>query len=134
MGFLTDKKFFIKHGFEVCDNAFPYFELLQYKINNNATNPEFTSNAKTGIYHNKKDFTFIYSNQCPYTEEYAKLMADVCKKRGKTTEILKLKDKNDAQKYGSPFGTFGIYYKGRFIHHEIMPENKFAKFLNKSGI
>jgi hypothetical protein len=42
-----------------------------------------------------------------------------------------LKDKNDAQKIGSPFGTYGIYYKGKFLTHEVMPEKKFNKFLDK---
>jgi hypothetical protein len=65
-------------------------------------------------------------------EEYAKTMAEVCEQRGKTTELIKLKNKTDAQKLGSPFGTFGIYYNGKFIHHEPMTEKKFNKFLDKT--
>jgi ribosomal protein S18 acetylase RimI-like enzyme len=134
MGFLTDKKFFVKHGFETCDTAYPYFELLSYKLNKNASDPAFTDNARNGVFNNNKDFSFVFSNQCPYAEEYAKLMADVCEKRGKTTELVKINTTEDARKYGSPFGTFGIYYNGKFIHHEVMPEKKFNKFLDKNQI
>jgi hypothetical protein len=31
--FLTDKKFYLKQGFEVVDSAPPYFELLVLKFN-----------------------------------------------------------------------------------------------------
>ena len=40
MPFLNDKKFFLKKGFEVCDAAPPYFELLVKKFND-AAPPEF---------------------------------------------------------------------------------------------
>ena len=131
MGFLTDKSFFQKHGFVTCDTAYPYFELLVRKLSSTAFQPKFTQNAKQGIFNNSKEFSFVFSNQCPYMEEYAKIMADVCEQRGKTTELIKLENKTNAQKLGSPFGTFGIYYNGKFMHHEPMPEKKFKKFLDK---
>jgi len=58
-------------------------------------------------------------------------MAEVCEKRGMSVEIIKLKSSEEAQQLGSPFGTFGVYYKGKFIHHEPMPEKKFNKYLDK---
>jgi ribosomal protein S18 acetylase RimI-like enzyme len=131
MGFLTDKKFFGKFGFETTDTAYPYFELLVFKFNPSSSSPKFTKTAKEGIFNNKADFSFVFSNQCPYMEEYATLMVEMCKKRGKTTEIIKLKNHVDAQKFGSPFGTFGVYYEGNFVHHEPMPEKKFNKLLDK---
>ena len=48
-----------------------------------------------------------------------------------SVEIIKLKSSEEAQQLGSPFGTFGVYYKGKFIHHEPMPEKKFNKYLDK---
>ncbi len=131
MGFLTDKTFFVKYGFETCDKAYPYFELLSLKLNKNAKAPVFTDNAKEGVFGSKKDVSFVYSNQCPFTEEYSKIMSDVAEKYGLKTEIIKLTDYSKAQKLGSPFGTFGIYYKGKFVHHELMPEKKFIRFLDK---
>jgi len=131
MGFLTGKKIFIKHGFETCDRAYPYFELLVKRFDEDSMFPKFTSNAKEGVFEDKTDFSIIFSNQCPFMEEYSELMAKVCEERGMSAEIIKLKSSDEAQQFGSPFGTFGVYYKGKFIHHEPMPEKKFNKYIDK---
>ena len=126
---LTPNKIFEKEGFEICDTAPPYFELRVLKINKKAKSPEFSENAKKGIFKHKKDFSFVYSNQCPFVEEYVGIMADVLKKKKISFEIIKLESKNDAQKLPCPFGAFSLFYKGKIKTHEIMPEKKFEKFL-----
>ena len=107
--FLTDRKFFIKHGFETVDSAPPYFELLALKFNENAQNPQFNDNAKKATYPDKDGFAFVYSNQCPFMEEYVNLLAGILKDKKIPFEIKKLESREDAQKFGSPFGTLGIY-------------------------
>ena len=44
--FLADKKFLLHKGFEVCDNAQPYFELLKLDFENSETNVCFLPNVK----------------------------------------------------------------------------------------
>jgi len=127
--FLTDKKFFIKHGCEVVDTAKPYFELLTLKLNSASPNPQFTLNAKEGHCHIKNGFAFIYSNQCPFMEEYVNLLASVCKKRNIPNKIIKINNYTEAQNIGSPFGTLGIYYNSKFLTHELMTEQKFEILL-----
>jgi ribosomal protein S18 acetylase RimI-like enzyme len=105
MPFLTDKKFFEHFGFKVVDQAQPYFELLAYKINKNSPNPQFAPSVKKGKISTKKDFSFIYSDQCPYMEEYVSIMANVLIKKKISHELIKLTNKTEAQKLGSPFGT-----------------------------
>jgi N-acetylglutamate synthase-like GNAT family acetyltransferase len=128
--FLTDKKFYIKHGFEIVDSAAPYFELLFFKLNKNAKNPAFTENAKKGTCSYKEGFAFIYSNQCVFMEEYVSLLSQVSKKRNIPFKIIKLKSSSEAKEIGSPFGTLGIYYKGEFKTHELMTESKFEKLID----
>ena len=70
-----------KEGFETCDTEPPYFELMVLKFNKNAKSPEFSPNSKKGICDNKKGFTFIHSNQCPFMEEYVGIMTNVLKKK-----------------------------------------------------
>jgi predicted GNAT family N-acyltransferase len=127
--FLTDKKFYEHNGFEVVDSANPYFELLVLKFNKNVKNPEFTKNAKQGTCDNKKGFTFIYSNQCPFMDEYVKLLSNICKNKIIPCVVINLKNCKEAQAKASPFGTLGIYYNGEFKTHELMPEKKFEKFI-----
>lgn len=129
--FLTDKKFYEHNGFEVVDFAPPYFELLCLKFNKNTRNPEFTKNAKLGTCDNKKGFTFIYSNQCPFMEEYVGLLSDICKNKKNPCKVIHLKDFKEAQAKGSPVGTLGIYYNGELKTHELMPEKKFEKFIEE---
>jgi GNAT superfamily N-acetyltransferase len=127
--FLTDKRFYLHKGFKVVDSAPPYFELLVLKFNKDASEPEFTEKVKLGTCDNKEGFTFIYSNQCPFMEEYVNLFSDICKSRNISSMSICLKDCGEAQAQGSPFGTLGIYYNGEFKTHEIMPEKKFEKFI-----
>lgn len=129
--FLTDKKFFLKHGFVTIDTAKPYFELLVYKINENAPTPKFNDYATTGECANKNGFTFIFSNQCPFMEEYVYLLAEVLKSKNISYSVEHLKSNTEAQQKGSPFGTLGIYYKGKFVTHELMTEKKFSELVEK---
>lgn len=129
--FLTDKKFYTKHGFETVDTAPPYFELLALKINKAAPSPKFSKNVKEGICSNKKGFTIIYSNQCPFAEEYAGIMIDFVKRNNFEATKIKIKTAEDAQKNSSPFGTFGVFYNGKILTHEILSEKKFEKLIQQ---
>lgn len=128
--FLTDKKFFLKQGFVTVDTAPPYFELLALKWNKNAKDPVFTGNAKSGSCMTPKGITFIYSNQCPFMEEYVGLLSRISAKKGLICKTVKLQNAEDVRRMGSPFGTLGIYYNGKFQNHELMPESKFEKYLD----
>lgn len=130
MPFLTDKKFFLHHGFEVVDEAPPYFELLVLKLNSNAKEPEFTEYAKKAVCEQKDGFTFIYSNQCPFMEEYIQLLSKILEKKNIPYEAIKLESSEEAKNIGSPFGTLGIYYNGDFQTHILMSEKKFDKFVD----
>ncbi|MCW7481197.1 GNAT family N-acetyltransferase [Leptospira kanakyensis] len=127
--YLTDKKFYLKHGFELVDTAPPYFELLVLKLNQKAKLPSFSGHTKSKLNSHKKGFAFIYSNQCPFMEEYIVSLANLAKKNKFPVEIKKLKSYKDAQSIGSPFGTFGVYYNGVFLTHELMTEKKFETLL-----
>jgi len=129
--FLTDKKFYLKHGFKTVDTAPPYFELLFLPLKADAIPPKFTDNAKRGTCANKEGFTFIYSNQCPFMEDYMNLLADTLKGKMIQYQIVKLTAHDEANRAGSPFGTLGIYYKGEFVTHELMTQKKFSSLVDE---
>jgi ribosomal protein S18 acetylase RimI-like enzyme len=69
--FLTDKKFYLKHGFRTVDIAPPYFELLALSFKPDGPSPRFADHVKMAYTHaEKKGLTFVYSNQCPFMEDY----------------------------------------------------------------
>jgi len=128
--FLTEKSFFLKKGFEVVDSAEPYFELMALKFNRTAVVPQFSERCKMGTSGYKEGFQFVYANQCPFMDEYVHLLTDLCEKRALSCEMIKIESAEEARRYGSPFGTFGLYYNGLFMTHELMSEKKFEKVLD----
>jgi predicted GNAT family acetyltransferase len=128
--FLTDKRFFLHHGFEVIDTSEPYFELLALKFKKNAENPCFMEKSQKNNL-NKSGFTFVYSNQCPFMEEYVYILSEISEKENISSKIIKLSNFEEAQNLGSPFGTLGIYYNGEFVTHELLSEKKFNKLLTE---
>ncbi len=132
--FLTDKRFYLKNGFVVVDTAAPYFELLFLKFTDSASAPRFSANAKKAECENKKGFTFIYSNQCVFMEEYVALLNSVAMGLGFPCSTIKLETCKNAQKHGSPFGTLGIYHNGAFLTHELMTEEKFKKLIQENCV
>ncbi|MCR9142334.1 MAG: GNAT family N-acetyltransferase [bacterium] len=128
--FLTDPKFYKRHGFETVDTAPPYFELLALRLDPRSPAPKFKSAAKAGRCENKQGFTFIYSNQCPFMEEYVQTLAGIAAGKKAPTNIVKLKTGAEARRLGSPFGTLGIYYQGELVAHDLMPEKKFGQFVD----
>lgn len=127
--FLTDKKFYLKHGFQVVDTAPPYFELLALRFDPQAALPQFTEAAKTGVCSNGEGFTFVYSTQCPHMEKYVGILSEILEKKSIPYKVQWLSSYQEAQACCSPFGTLGIYYAGKFVTHELMIEKNFEKML-----
>lgn len=135
--YMADKKFFIKHGFEVCDTAPPYFELLVYKNDPDAAAPTFNQSSKENITRSNKGLTVYYSNRCLFTEYYTNTkLKELAGREGIPLEIIKIGNIEQARSIPSAFSIYSLFYKGRFITHEIINETKFNKILDavKSGI
>lgn len=135
--YVADKKFFLKHGFEVCDTAPPYFELLVYKKNPNAQMPVFNEAAKLNECENKNGLTVYYSNQCPFTEYYINtVLKGLAEKEDINLEIIHINSKEAAVNLPCAFSIHSIFYNGKFITHEILSEKKFYKLLEdiKKGL
>ncbi len=129
--FLTDKSFYLAQGFAPADAAAPYFELLALRLRADAVLPRFTDAAKTGrCALEDRGLVFIYSDQCPFMEEYVGLMAAAAAEREIPVRVHRLADLREAKTLGSPTGTLGIYYDGGFLTHELMPEKKFSALLD----
>jgi N-acetylglutamate synthase-like GNAT family acetyltransferase len=133
--YLSDKKFFLKQGFEVCDLAPPYFELLVYKNNPKAMSPTFNPPAKHNICTNLKGLTVYYSNQCPYTEYYTNtVLRELALKANIPLNVIKIRTRDEAIHTPSPFTIYSVFYNGKFITHDILNENKFNKLMQTVGI
>jgi len=136
---MTDKRFFEKYGFEVCDTAPRDFELLvkRFDDNEDAPQPRFRESAKRATYEPvdaARRLVFLYTHQCPFTIHYVDEMMAAAEARGIASEKIELTTREAVQNGPSPFGVFGVFYDGEFLTHELMTQNKFGKYLlNKLG-
>lgn len=128
--FTVDKKFYLKKGFEICDEAPPYFEMLVKKFSEDAPTPQFTDKAKKAEIPGKTGLTFIYTDMCPFNADYVDIMVDVAMKHGFQTEKIKVESLKQAKDLPTPFGIFSVFHNGKFLTHEVMAEKKFDKLLN----
>lgn len=131
--YLTDKKFYAAHGFATVDRAAPYFELMVYALHDGAEKPRFTDRARTNESSFKDGIEFVYANQCVFMEEYVPMLDAVARSEGRQTRVVKLLSGEHARACGSPFGTLGIYDRGKFLTHELMTAETFRARLQKGG-
>jgi ribosomal protein S18 acetylase RimI-like enzyme len=127
--FLSDRSFYIKQGFEVCDTAPPYFELLVKPLKKGGALPRFAESVRTGTYKSKSDLALFYSNQCPFTEYWTDEMIRVAAKYKLSAEKIKIDSLRAAQNAPTPFTIFTAFLNGKFLTHEMMAEGKFSKTL-----
>lgn len=130
--FMSEKKFFHKQGFELCDTAAPYFELWYKPFKKNAPIPKFKDCAKNAECDNKNGLSVYYTNACPFTEYYVNIeLKRVAKEKGINLLIKKLATKEQAQNHFVPHTIYSVFYNGKFITQHILNEKNFDKFINK---
>jgi GNAT superfamily N-acetyltransferase len=129
--FLTDRRFFLEHGFATVDTAPPYFELLALPLDAGAALPTFSPAAKRGrTTLAPRGAAFIYSRQCPFMEDYAGQLARVCERRCVPSAVRRLESAAEVRRYGSPFGTFGFFWRGELVSHELVTPARFERQLD----
>ncbi len=132
MPFLSDPQYLKHKGFQLCDTVPPHFELLYLPFEKDNEKPSFKDCCREASIA-ESGFVLYYSNQCPHTEKYAPLIANIANARGIPFSLVKLAAKEEAQRSPAPFSTYSLFYNGKFITNEILSENKFTKLLQEKG-
>lgn len=126
--YLSDKAYLLKKGFEVVDQAPPYFELLVHRFNTTVPLPRFKACAKTAKIENAVGLTVMYTDQCPYVDHYIHSELDAI---GIAFNIriqrIKINSREQAQNAPVAFTTYSAFYQGIFLTHEILTIAKFKK-------
>src|SRR5574344_147654 len=126
MPFIADPKYFRHKGFKLADTAEPYFELLYLPFDNTSEMPKFKQSVKNTTIQ-EKEMVLYYTAQCPFTAKYAPLIEVVANENDIPFKSVKIETTAEAQNAPSPFTTYSLFYKGKFVAHEILSENKFLK-------
>lgn len=126
--FLADKKFFNHMGFEKMDTAPPFFELWGKKLQKTAPDAAFSSSAKRAETKNNGGLTVFYSSRCPYTDYYVNQeLVDIANSYNLPVDINYIGSKDQSNQLPVPFSIFSLFYKGRFITHELLTKKRFDK-------
>jgi GNAT superfamily N-acetyltransferase len=136
--YLSEKSYFIHNGFQVCDQASPYFELVVLKFNEDAVMPRFKPSVHEQKVEFKEGLQLLYTAQCPYTDHYVGELAACAQEREIPLQVRRIMSTEEAQNAPTPYTSYSLFYKGHFITHEIMSRNKFEKsvegWINKYGL
>lgn len=128
--YLSDNRFFEHLGFEVVDQAEPYFQLMALKWHDYAVEPSFKTQLKISNVNNE-GIAIYYTAQCPFAVGIVDELKKVAENHKVPFNTHRITTTEQAQNAPTLWTTFGLFYNGKFITHEIMSPNKFDKLLSK---
>lgn len=130
--FMTDSKFLKHNGFEIIDEAPPFFKLWGLKTNSKASFPTIKATAKKGTCTNKNGITAYYSNSCPFTEYYTtQILKEYALENNIPIEIHHIKTQKDGHKMPIPWIINSVFYKGELLSLEMKVNKHLDKLLKK---
>lgn len=124
--YMADPKYLAYKGFQVCDQAAPYFRLMVLDWGNGGALPRFKTHAKTPRVE-QQGFVLYYAHQCPFTAKYVPRLEQIARQKGLPFQAIRLQTTQQAQAAPAPFTSFGLFYNGMYLTHEILSENRFEK-------
>lgn len=127
--YLSEKSFFLKQGYEVCDEAEPYFELLVKRFKPEAPLPRFKESAKHGMPSDIYGIDIFYTPQCPFTVTYVEMLTPVIMQTDVPVRTHRIKSREEAQNHFSPVTTYSVFINGKFVGHEVLTPQKLEKLI-----
>ena len=128
--FMTDPKFLKHHGFEIIDEAPPFFKLWGLKTNKNANYPTIMESAKSGRSPDDKGITAYYSNTCPFTDYYTnQLLREYAQQQNIPLTIHHIKSREDAHQMPIPWVINSVFYKGELVTLEMKAQRHLDKII-----
>lgn len=131
--FLSDPSYLKYKGFQIADQALPFFVLYYLPFAEGESIPKFRDCARQGKTE-EKGLVLYYSNQCPHTDKYVPLLQAAAQRRGQEISVHKMERAEQAQNAPTPIPTYSLFFDGTFVTNEIFSEKKFEKFLVDKGL
>lgn len=125
--YLSEKKFFEKYGFKVVDTLEDY-ELLSLDFGEEK--PKFRENVKNQTIENK-EFTILYSPQCPFVEHCIEEVQEVAKEIQVPIYIEKIDSLEKAKNAPCIFNNWANFKDGKYVSNLLLNGNSFKKIIEK---
>lgn len=129
--YLSDKSFYVKNGYEVCDSAAPFFELLVKRFNSKAAMPKFAETAKQGMPEDIRGIDIFYTPQCPFTATYIEMLKPVILASDVNVRVHQITSREEAQSHFCPVTTYSVFVDGKYYSNEILTPAKLEKLIAK---
>lgn len=130
--FMSDTKWFLKHGFETVEKLPDGFSLLVMKFDTNAPTPAFKACVKSGGCDETTGLVVYYTERCPYTDYYVNgSLLLLAQEHNIPLKIVKLETLEQAQAAPTPATIFSLFYNGKFVTTDlsVCVASRFSKIL-----
>lgn len=127
--FLSDKKFFVKYGFEVVDRIDNQYELLALSFDGSKVS--FLENAKKGEIDNK-ELTIYYGIQCPFIPNCIKEIKEYSLQEKLPVSFIKVDTLAKAKNVPCVFNNWAVFNDGKFQSLQLLNEGSLKKLLSVS--
>jgi GNAT superfamily N-acetyltransferase len=118
--FMSETKWLLDQGFEVCDTTPAGFSLLALNLGESKNKPAFKECVKSGECPEKNGLVVYYSNRCPYCEYHVReSLVETAAKRKLPLKIIKLENAEQAQSAPTPATLFSLFKDGKFVTTDL---------------
>ena len=132
--FMSDGKWLLRQGFEVCESLSSGFSLIALSFNQSSGRPFFNDSVKSGECPEKEGLAAYYTNRCPYSEYHVReSLVATAEKRNLSLKTIKLKTMKQAQAAPTPATIFSLFLDGKFVTTDISAcmDSRFDKIVGK---
>lgn len=127
--FLSDKKFFLRFGFEIID-AVGNYELLALSFRDGAK-PQFLPNARQKTIASN-NLVVYYGMQCPYIPNCIEQIRQYCEAHDVPHELIAVDSLDKAKNLPCVFNNWAVFYNGKFASVHLLNETYLKKLLSES--
>lgn len=123
--YLSDKKFFMGHGFKVVDTVGEY-ELLALSFE--GSSPKFNDQVKKGVIESKV-LTIYYGKQCPFIPNCIEQVNTFCEAHSINVNLIEIDSLEKAKSVPCIFNNWAVFKEGKFETVALLNEGQLKKLL-----
>lgn len=128
--FLSDPRFFAKHGFVETDRV-GEFVVLARRLREGGPDPRFHEAVREPPRSTRGSFVGRYTDQCPFNAHWAGEVAAALRARGERAKVEHVRTREEARAVPSPLGAYGLDRDGRLVSHHLLTPGAVGRVLDK---
>lgn len=118
--FMSEPRFFARHGFERVDEAPPFFHLWWRALDPDAEPPRFLDGARKGRIEGSRGIEAYFSNTCPYAAHWAgRMLPAFAEGAGIPCRVQLIETREQARALPIPWVIHAVFLDGAFVTLEM---------------